>query len=330
MPISILRFDLRAPAFSPAPAVDLYAASLDMAAYADERGFDSITISEHHGVDDGFLPSPLVMAAALAGRTRRIRIGISALLAPLYDPLKLAEDLAVLDVASRGRVATTLGLGYRPEEYAAFGRDFAARGALLDECIGTLLAAWRGEPFLHRGRRVRVTPRPFSEPHPTLLLGGQSGAAARRAARFGLPFQPASNDPEMIELYHRECARLGVERPLLLPPGKAEMLFVSRDPDATWRAIGRHLLHDATSYASWQPPTQQHSAVHSRATTVEELRSEGIYRVLTPEQCLERARAQGAFATFLLFPLCGGTPPEIGWESVRLYGEEVLPHIAGA
>jgi alkanesulfonate monooxygenase SsuD/methylene tetrahydromethanopterin reductase-like flavin-dependent oxidoreductase (luciferase family) len=327
MPISILRFDLRAPHFSPARTEELYAAALDMAAYGDQHGFDSVTLSEHHGVDDGFLPAPLLLAAAIAGRTKRIRIGISALLAPLYDPLKLAEDLAVLDLASGGRVATTLGLGYRPEEYAAFGRDFAARGALLDECVETLLAAWTGEPFVYRGRTVRVTPRPLSQPHPTLLLGGQSKAAARRAARFGLPFQPASNDPEMIAVYQSECARLGVARPLLLPPGSGELIWVSRDPDRTWEQIGPHLLHDATAYAQWQPSTQQKSAVHSRATSVESLRDEGLYRVLTPEQCLERAKAQGAFSVFVLFPLCGGTPPEIGWETVRLYAEEVLPKL---
>jgi alkanesulfonate monooxygenase SsuD/methylene tetrahydromethanopterin reductase-like flavin-dependent oxidoreductase (luciferase family) len=327
VPISVLRFDLRAPAFSPARAEDLYATALDMAAYADERGMDSVTVSEHHGVDDGFLPSPLVMAAAIAGRTKRIRIGISALLAPLYDPLKLAEDLAVLDIVSRGRVATTLGLGYRPEEYAAFGRDFAARGRILDECIETLLAAWRGEPFSYRGRTVRVTPRPVTEPHPLLLLGGQSKAAARRAARFGLPFQPASNDAEMIALYQSECARRGVT-PFLLPPGSGEMIFVSRDPERTWRALGPHLLHDAASYAAWQPADQLESVVFTRATTLEALRADGPYRVLTPEQCVERARAQGALATFVLFPLCGGTPPALAWESLRLYGDEVLPRIA--
>lgn len=327
MPITILRFDLRAPAFSPAPIADLYTAALDMAAYGDEHGFDSVTISEHHGVDDGFLPSPIAMAGVLAGRTKRIRIGISALLAPLYDPVKLAEDLAVLDIASRGRVATTLGLGYRPEEYAAFGRDFAQRGALFDECIETLLTAWKGEPFEYRGRKARVTPRPFTQPHPTLLVGGQSKAAARRAARFGLPFQPAANDPEMFALYQSECARLGVERPLLLPPGSGELIWVSRDPERTWREVGPHMLHDAMGYAAWQPANQQSSAVHSRATSIESLRAEGLYRVLTPEQCVERAKAQGVFSAFVLFPLCGGTPPEIGWETVRLYAEEVLPKL---
>lgn len=329
MAISVVRFDLRSPSFSPARTEELYAAALEMARHADERGLDAITLSEHHGAEDGFLPSPLVLAAAIAGRTTRIRIGISALLAPLYDPLKLAEDLAVLDLASGGRVATTLGLGYREEEYAAFGRDFGARGKLLDECVETLLAAWTGEPFSFRGRTVRVTPRPLTKPHPMLLLGGQSRAAARRAARFGLPFQPASNDPEMLALYQSECARLATT-PLLLPPGSGEMIWVARDPDRAWQALGPHLLHDATSYAGWQREDMSRSVVTSAAKTVDALRAEGIYRILTPDECVARAKAQGVFATFVLFPLCGGTPPDLGWESLRLYTDEVLPRVAAA
>jgi hypothetical protein len=150
--------------------------------------------------------------------------------------------------------------------------------------------------------------------------------AARRAARFGLPFQPAVNDAAVLEAYHAECARLGVERPLALPPGSGEMIWVSKDPERTWSRIGPYLLHDARTYASWQPANQR-SAVHSDATDLEELKAEGKYRVLTPEQCIDRAKGQGAFATFIHYPLCGGTPPEIGWESLELYASEVLPHI---
>jgi alkanesulfonate monooxygenase SsuD/methylene tetrahydromethanopterin reductase-like flavin-dependent oxidoreductase (luciferase family) len=324
--ISLLRFDLRRAPFSPTQPTALYAAALEMAEYADARGFFGLTLSEHHGVDDGFLPSPLVLAAALAGRTKRVRITISALLATLYDPVKLAEDLAVLDLASQGRVSTTLGMGYRPEEYASLGRDFAARGALLDECLAVLLRAWSGEAFEWRGRRVRVTPRSFTQPHPPVCVGGQSLAGARRAARFGLPYQPASNDAAMLQLYQAECARLD-RKPVLLPPGSGEMLWVARDPDAAWRALGPYLMYEASTYASWQPASQQSSAVHSNAQSPEALRAEGKYRVLTPDECVARARAQGPFATFVLHPLCGGTPPELGWESVRLFAEEVLPRL---
>jgi alkanesulfonate monooxygenase SsuD/methylene tetrahydromethanopterin reductase-like flavin-dependent oxidoreductase (luciferase family) len=326
MAFSLLRFDLRRAPFSPVEHEALYAAALEMAEYADARGLSAISLSEHHGVEDGFLPSPLVFAAALAGRTKSVRITISALLATLYDPVKLAEDLAVLDLASRGRVSTTLGMGYRPEEYASFGQDYAARGKLLDESIEVLLKAWTGEPFSWRGRTVRVTPRGFSQPHPPICAGGQSLAGARRAARFGLPYQPASNDSEMIALYTSECARLG-KKPLVLPPGSGEMLWIARDVERAWRELGPYLLYEATTYASWQPSYQQTSAVHSKAKSVDELRAEGKYRLLTPEQCVARAKQQGPWATFVLYPLCGGTPPELGWESVRLLCEEVLPRV---
>jgi hypothetical protein len=149
---------------------------------------------------------------------------------------------------------------------------------------------------------------------------------ARRAARFGLPFQPAVNNPEVLELYRSECERLGVENPLVMPPGSGEMIWVSRDPDRTWSQIGSYLLHDATTYHSWQP-ANQHSAVHSRASTIDELRAEGKYRILTPEQCVERAERLGPLGDFGLFPLCGGTPPELAWESLELYANEVLPAI---
>jgi alkanesulfonate monooxygenase SsuD/methylene tetrahydromethanopterin reductase-like flavin-dependent oxidoreductase (luciferase family) len=326
MAISLLRFDLRRAPFSPVDQAALYAAALEMAEYADARGLTLISLSEHHATEDGFLPSPIVFAAALAARTKKVRITISALLAPLYDPVKLAEDLAVLDLASRGRVSTTLGMGYRPEEYASFGREYAARGKLLDECIEVLLKAWSGEPFEWRGRRVHVTPRAFTQPHPPIHAGGQSLAGARRAARFGLPYQPASSDREMIALYTSECARLG-KQAVVLPPGSGEMIWIARDVERAWRALGPYLLYEATTYASWQPSYQQASAVHSHAKSIEELRAEGKYRVLTPEQCIARAKEQGPWATFLLYPLCGGTPPEVGWESVRLLCDEVLPRV---
>lgn len=327
MAISLLRFDMRSPDGTPERTRALYEAALEMAAWADTRGFHALTLSEHHASPDGFLPSPVAMAGCLVGRTQTIRIGVSALLLPLYDPVKLAEDLAILDLASGGRLAVTVGLGYRPEEYAMFGKSWAERGALFDECLEVLLRAWTGEPFEWRGRRVHVTPRPFTQPHPTVFVGGTSRAAARRAARFGLPFQPALNDPEILSIYTEECKRLGVERPLLLPPGSGETIIVSRDPERSWALLGPHLLHDARTYASWQPAAQR-TAVQSRATSVEALRTEGVYRVLTPEQCIARARERGPLADFMLFPLCGGTPPELAWESLELYASEVMPQIA--
>jgi len=325
MAITLLRLDMRAPDFSPARREELYAAALDMAEHCDEHGFDSVVLSEHHGTDDGYLPAPLAFAGCILGRTRRIRVGVAALLLPLHDPIRVAEDLAVLDVASRGRIGITAGLGYRREEYEMFGKDWEGRGRLFDECLAALQQAWSGEPFTWQGRRIRLSPVPYTKPHPPVFVGGMGRNAARRAARFGLPFQPGANDPEAFALYRAECEKRGIPA-VLLAPGESELLVVSEDPDRSWATIGKYLLHDARSYASWQPAGQR-SAVHSDATTVEELRAEGRYVIRTPEECIAWARARGPFAPFILYPLCGGTPPDQGWQSLRLFTEKVMPSL---
>src|SRR5688572_17203361 len=136
---------MRAPSFGAASAAELHRAALDMAAWADRVGIHAVALSEHHGTGDGYLPSPIVAASAIAARTERILINISALLLPLHDPLRVAEDLAVADLLSGGRISVVLGLGYREEEYTMFGAPWADRGAHFDECIQVLLDAWSGE-----------------------------------------------------------------------------------------------------------------------------------------------------------------------------------------
>src|SRR6185295_9263410 len=141
-----IRFDLRAPKFGTATHAELYAACLDQCAWADERGLDIVALSEHHGVDDGYLPAPITLAAAIAGRTKRININIAAILVPLHDPVRLAEQLAVLDLVSGSRVSFVAGLGYRPEEFEMAGVERTRRGKLLDEYVDVLRKAWTGEP----------------------------------------------------------------------------------------------------------------------------------------------------------------------------------------
>jgi len=324
MVMSIMRLDFRAPQNGAAEAREIYATALDMGEWADEQGFTMLVLPEHHGIDDGYLPSPLTMAGCLAGRTKRVRIGVMALLLNLYDPVRLAEDLAVLDLASGGRMAITLGQGYRTFEYDAMGADWDARGRDMDEAIELLLRAWRGERFEWRGRPVHVTPRPMSEPHPFIAVGGRGRNAARRAARFGLPLQPSIDDPAVRALYTAECERLG-QVPVYLPVGSGVTTFLSEDPDRTWSEIGPYLLHHATDYASWQTP-EERSAVNSTASTVAELRSEGLYRVITPDDCVAAIEATPHHAIVFL-PLCGGMPPDLAWPSLRLYAEKVLPRV---
>lgn len=251
---------------------------------------------------------------------------VSAIIGPLYDPLKVAEDIAVLDLLSGGRLVTVAGIGYRPEEYEQHGVEWGRRGRLQDELLETLLKAWTGEPFEFRGRTVRVTPRPFTRPHPMLLVGGSSQAAARRAARLGLPFFPSAHLPELEAYYSARLAEYGTEGFCMMPAAETPLLHIAEDPDRVWAEHGECFLHEAGMYASWQSKDIR-SAVRSTARSVAELRAEGVYRVLTPDQALSYARGAGEAGNLVLHPLCGGMPLDEGWRSLHLLCEQVLPRL---
>ncbi|MFD0022546.1 LLM class flavin-dependent oxidoreductase [Streptomyces sp. NPDC058382] len=315
MAFTVVRFNLVEPDATPASLSARYRAALDMAAYADEHGIDTVQTEEHHGAANSWLPSPFVLAGAVFGATGRIAVTVSAIIGPLHDPLRLAEDIAVLDLLSAGRLVTVAGIGYRPEEYERAGVEWGRRGRLQDELLETLLRAWTGEPFEFRGRRVTVTPRPSTRPHPLLLVGGSSRAAARRAARLGLPLFPSAHLPELEAYYHEQRAEHGTEGFCMMPAARTPLLHVSEDPDRAWDEYGEHFLHEARTYASWQSKDIR-SAVRSAATTVAELRAEGVYRIVTPQECAELA---GRSDSLVLHPLCGGMPVEEGWRSLRLF-----------
>ncbi|MER7835188.1 LLM class flavin-dependent oxidoreductase [Streptomyces sp. NPDC096040] len=322
MPVSVVRFNLVEPGADSASLGARYRAAVEMAAYADEHGVTTVQTEEHHGVDNNWLPSPFAFAGAVFGATRNIAVTVSAVIGPLHDPLRLAEDIAVLDLLGGGRLVTVAGIGYRPEEYALFDVEWKRRGRLQDEVLETVLKAWTGDEFEYRGRTVRITPRPFTDPHPLLLVGGSSKAAARRAARLGLPFFPSAHLPELEAYYKEKLTEYGTEGWTMMPTAETPLLHIAEDPDRAWAQCGGHFLHEARTYASWQSG-DIHSAVRSSATTVEELRAEGVYRILTPEECVA-----AGLDNLVLHPLAGGMPLEEGWRSLRLFAEAVLPALA--
>src|SRR5436309_5671834 len=145
-----LRFDFRNPEVAGTTMADRYSAALDMAEWADRLGCVSIAVSEHHGSPDGYVPSPIVMLAAMAARTTNVRFMIAALIAPFHDPLRIAEDMLVLDNLSKGRVDVLVAGGYVHEEFAMFDAPLNERGKRVRETVATLKAAFSGEPFEFR------------------------------------------------------------------------------------------------------------------------------------------------------------------------------------
>ncbi len=327
MPVAIMRLNFIQPGLETNEMSAPYKAGIDMAEWADKLGFMAVTHEEHHGAANGWSPSPLVTAGAVLARTKNIGVSISALLVPLHDPLRIAEDIAVLDLLSGGRLSVIAGIGYRPEEYAAHGKDWANRGKLMDECIDTMLKAWTGEPFEYRGTTVRVTPIPVSKPMPPFMLGGTSKPAARRAARFKLPIFFAAPVPELMAYYYEQCQLEGWPGFAMMPGAGFEHHFIVEDPDKAWAELGHHLFHETSTYASWQTPDIK-SAVHSHATTVEELRAEGMYRFVTPDEIVAQAKAAGPEFSFNLHPMCGGMPIDLAWQSLQLYEDKVLPQLS--
>src|ERR1700722_1094292 len=152
-----MRFDMRVPDWA-GPAAAHYSAMLDMCEWAETRGAGLSVLSEHHGADDGHLPTPLILASAIAAKTKQLAILLAAVPIPLWDPVRLAEEMTVLDLISKGRVLYAFGVGHRSEEYEHFGVDMTTRGRAADEALAALGRLVRGAPGEYHGRRIRGTP----------------------------------------------------------------------------------------------------------------------------------------------------------------------------
>jgi alkanesulfonate monooxygenase SsuD/methylene tetrahydromethanopterin reductase-like flavin-dependent oxidoreductase (luciferase family) len=243
---------------------------------------------------------------------------------PFYDPVRLAEEIAVLDIISKGRAGYVFGLGYRPEEYQHFGLDLRARGRIADEKLGLLRRLLAGEVVQHEGRRIKVTPSPFSPHGPLMLWGGGRLAAARRAGRYGLGYLAQGDVPGSQEAYEEACRAHGHEPGMTLLPNRdtPSVCFVAPDVDLAWREIGEHLLHDARTYAEWNPGDQTTVGI-ADVSDVDGLRATSrTHRIFTADEAIAYVRGGGMLT---LAPLCGGIPPDIAWKYLRYVDDAVMP-----
>src|SRR5262245_18973641 len=309
-----------------APRADLYAAALDMVAHVDGRGALAAVVCEHHAWDDGYLPSPLIMATAMAARTTTLPITVAIVILPLCHPVRLAEEMIVLDILSGGRVSYVTAIGYRPEEYELYGSDFHRRGKLAEEKLGVLLRAKTGEPFSLDGRTVQVTPAPVTPGGPFVAWGGGSAPAARRAGRHGLAFIAQGGDPDLERIYADEARAHGHEPGICMIPSRdlATTVFVADDVDRAWDELGPYLMHDVRTYAASNTGDSTTASL-SFATTAEELRAENrSHRILTVDEAIASVDAGELLQ---LQPLVVGLPPEIAWRYLRRVADDVMPGI---
>jgi alkanesulfonate monooxygenase SsuD/methylene tetrahydromethanopterin reductase-like flavin-dependent oxidoreductase (luciferase family) len=313
---------------SPAGAAEAIETAVAAAEVAEADGLDTVWTTEHHFAADGYLPTPLLLLASIAGRTERIELGTNVLLAPLADPVRLAEEGAVLDHLSHGRFHLGLGLGYRTVEFTAFGQQRSHRAARLETLVDVLRRAWRGEPVTGRpsGPDVVVTPSPATPGGPPILLGAFADVGVDRAGRIGDGWlAPELAHPRGLA---KRIARLGLahrDKPFHVV-ANLNGFVASRDATAVVAPGAGSVL---AQYADWMG-----EAGDNRPAPLAPGELPPTFVAGNPEQCVEALRAWWQ----LLYDLPPTAVPHLAirlvWpgvsraanlESVRLFAREVVP-----
>ncbi|MEV5665016.1 LLM class flavin-dependent oxidoreductase [Streptomyces flaveolus] len=319
-----LLFDLRNPDQWHRPRAAHYAQTLELCEEADRRGVGGLWFTEHHLFEDGYLPQPLTFAAAVAARTRNARIGTSVVLPALHHPVDLAEQAALVDLISGGRLELGLGAGYRRPEYDLFGAPFGRRFRHTEQNITEILRLWRDK---------EITPAPLQDPPP--VWGGFYGPrGARIAGRLGLGLLHISRTG--YEHYLKGLAE-GGHAPDTARVGDLLPIILSRDPEAAWQRIGPHLLHQVNSYR--QGALQGTGQDGPPPLTLEDLRdpdaedTRGLLDILTPEDAAARIKdlTAGLPVRHLIFwASIAGMPDDLVTENVELITEQLPPLLARA
>jgi alkanesulfonate monooxygenase SsuD/methylene tetrahydromethanopterin reductase-like flavin-dependent oxidoreductase (luciferase family) len=313
--LTVLRFNFASPQGEPRKQSELLRAAIELAQWGETRGITTVSVDEHHATGHGWSCNPIMAAGMFLAGTTRLIASVDCALGPLWNPVRLAEDIALVDNMSRGRLHTTVGLGYRVSEYDALGVDFSQRGKLMDDLIERMLSVWSDTGS-------------WTRPHPPLYVGGGARVTAKRAARFRLPLSLADHLPDVAAHYRELCAEVGIA-PLIIMPGPVNrgMIYLHEDPDKAWAELGEHILWEAVTYGGWSK--DQRSLMHLPGVqTLDEVKASGRYRFLTPDQLIAEVRDAPDYGPIVLHPLVGGMPVEEAWKSVQLLVDKVVPALS--
>lgn len=323
-------YDFRNPAPWHRPPEALYAETLDVIAETEALGFDGAFVPEHHLADDGYMPSPLVTLAAVAARTSRMKIGTGIALGPLYEPLRFAEDCAVLDILAGGRLQLGLAIGYRAREYAAHGLDFTKRGARFDEFLHIVRRLWDGESVDHEGRfftltGARVSPLSSRGQLP-LYIGGFAPKAMERVAKYGDGY---FGNTEIWPLYRSKLEEQGKDAARAKIWIQGLMLVVAEDKATAMEELAPYFLHVNNSYGAWM---NEDKAIGLEGAALKPMdlaafKASGILQILTPDEAIAHFRALQEQAPVEQFTMMmpPGLPAERFLAYAKVFAEQVLP-----
>jgi len=322
--------------FIPVEDSRFYQEALNQVELAEKLGFDSVWLEEHHGTSRHYHPSPLIYLAGFATRTERILLGTDIAVLPLYHPLRLAEDVAQLDVMSKGRMVLGVAIGYREAEFAAFQTPLKGRGAQFEEMLELIKRLWMEDNLDFESRRYALSnftlePKPLQTPRPPIWLGGWGKLSIQRAAALGdawIP-GPTANLAKLKEAqarYNDHLLELGIDPQSRPHPLTRDVIIASKDDEAEELAQSYLLPAYRDEYSTWSHPLIGTS--DATATDIlAELRQDRFI-IGSPSRVVEQINyfneqfGMDHLVCRLHFP---GMPPEKVLTAVRLIGEEVIP-----
>jgi alkanesulfonate monooxygenase SsuD/methylene tetrahydromethanopterin reductase-like flavin-dependent oxidoreductase (luciferase family) len=327
-----LWYDFRNPPQWRQPSDRLYREILDQITWGENNGFDDVWLSEHHFIEDGYLPSILPLAAAIAARTKRIRIASGVLLTPFHNPVRLAEDVAVVDVISGGRFELGAGVGFKLEEFEGFGVPFKERGARTNQSLEIIRRALAGDTVTFKSeffdfKNIKVTPEPIQKPHPPIWLGGFTPAALRRAARYGDGFSVPGANRDVYDRYVAELTKENRPTDNIRFASGFWCLVVSSDPDKTFAEAADHIIYQANNYSAWLSAAGL-SPLSDHLRDREQLRQSGLLKVVDPDTAITSIRdfvSNVPMTHFYSWTLPPGLPPRWAQDHLELLASKVIP-----
>lgn len=332
-----LWYDFRNPPQWKRPSDRLYREILDQIVWADNAGFDNVWLSEHHFLDDGYSPSVLPIAATIAGLTRKIRIGISVVLMPFYDPIRLAEDVATIDIISGGRLEFGGGAGYRVEEFQGFNIPIKQRHPRSTEGFEIIRRLWEGETLHFEGKHyqvkgVKLNLDPIQKPHPPMWGGGFAGPAIRRAARLADGYIGIGPMKSIYQLYSEALTAAGKSVANARVAGGHFWMIPAANPEKSWEEAADHVIYQLNRYADWAEaagmPAQYRAQVVPRPRDRNELRKLGILNVVDVDTAIAMIREYAAevpLTHYYSWTLPPGLPPSWAQPHLELFASKVIP-----